>query len=939
MIKYIFLFFLPILANAQTNEPQRKLSPKEKADSLQISKYREIVHQNYQEGNVEECLTYIHKINTIAKKNNFWDTWATFKNMEAILLDYKGDHDKAVNIADSMLLMDKKNVFKDPLIRGSNIYLYYATLMTGEKQHEKALLYIDKAAEILKNHPKSKHRIESVLKNNAADDLLLMGNYNKAKYYLDISLKELDKSFEEKELDRASYLFKKLVTNKNLIRYYALVKDYPNATKQASMVMQDLMYYETLTKERVEAFKQNLLKQFLEIEKAIGNYKKAENLAKQRITIIENDPSINLEQLIDAYGDAGDLYRVTKQNSKAQEVFNKALLAINRISLKGPALYKIHDKLIRFYIETDNLASATKLLKQSVPVAKVNDELLLNGERESLANLLKAYGDLDLAFYHKTKKGTYLRSALLHYKNAYKYIDQSSQRYGTSLISSFKNVLNELNRSSLALCHQLYSLNKEQKYVVDALEIIEFNKAYTLQATLNKNKLKLNFGVPPALLEKERESQNTLTFISKQYTSKPTAELEQKLKKAYQSLDSIKKVYDEKYPKFNELNNIASKVNLTQLQQYAKEQETNVIDYFYDDAHLYTVSITPKQMDFNKKRIVGLDEKMDAYLMRLQNPAYGNKTDYIKMGKEMYSYFLQDFIDTEQNSLTIIPYGKIGLLPFEAFVNPSTKFIAQSHKVSYQHSVNLLLNREKNNLKNEFLVFAPFYKPVKDLASVQRGDYNDLYGSYLEVYSIDQHFKSKSFLNKDATKSNFLNNLGIYNHIHLATHAESDEDNALASKIVFNNNEYLYAHEIYNLSAKNDLLVLSACETGVGTIDQTDGINSLARAFSYAGVKSTLLSLWKVDDYATSKLMGYFYTNLKDGSTKDEALQNAKKQYLENASATELQHPYYWAGFVLNGDTSPVKQGLPLYAYFLFFGGMSVVPIWLFRKKLIEFFK
>lgn len=309
------------------------------------------------------------------------------------------------------------------------------------------------------------------------------------------------------------------------------------------------------------------------------------------------------------------------------------------------------------------------------------------------------------------------------------------------------------------------------------------------------------------------------------------------------------------------------------------------------------------------------------------------------MGKEMYSYFLQDIIGAEQKSLTIIPYGKIGLLPFEAFVDPSTNFIAKSHKVSYQHSLNALLNKEGNNPKNDFLVFAPFYKPVKDLASVQRDSYNDLYGSYLEVYSIDQNFKSKSFINKDATKSNFLKNLGIYNHIHLATHAESDEDNALASKIVFNNNEYLYAHEIYNLTTKNDLLVLSACETGVGAVDQTDGINSLARAFSYAGVKSTLLSLWKVDDYATSKLMSYFYRNLKDGATKDEALQNAKKQYLKNSSETELEHPYYWAGFVLNGDTDPIKQGIPLYAYFIIFGGISVIPIWLFRKRLIQFFK
>ena len=81
---------------------------------------------------------------------------------------------------------------------------------------------------------------------------------------------------------------------------------------------------------------------------------------------------------------------------------------------------------------------------------------------------------------------------------------------------------------------------------------------------------------------------------------------------------------------------------------------------------------------------------------------------------------------------------------------------------------------------------------------------------------------------------------------------------------------------------------------------------SLSRAFRYAGVPSTVMSLWKVPDDATSKIMSSFYQFLKEGDTKDSALRRAKLAYLDQTMTPEQKHPFYWAGFVAAGDMEKI---------------------------------
>ena len=109
----------------------------------------------------------------------------------------------------------------------------------------------------------------------------------------------------------------------------------------------------------------------------------------------------------------------------------------------------------------------------------------------------------------------------------------------------------------------------------------------------------------------------------------------------------------------------------------------------------------------------------------------------------------------------------------------------------------------------------------------------------------------------------------------------------------------------------SDLVVLSACETALGKEVDGEGIIGLTRAFQYAGARTVLASLWEVADESTAALMARFYSGLKDGLAKDEALRQAQLTFIagpvtvgsgEDAIERDLRHPFYWAAFQLYGD-------------------------------------
>jgi CHAT domain-containing protein len=108
---------------------------------------------------------------------------------------------------------------------------------------------------------------------------------------------------------------------------------------------------------------------------------------------------------------------------------------------------------------------------------------------------------------------------------------------------------------------------------------------------------------------------------------------------------------------------------------------------------------------------------------------------------------------------------------------------------------------------------------------------------------------------------------------------------------------------LYYLNLNADLVVLSACETGLGKLYAGEGAQSISRGFQMAGAKNLLFSLWKVNDYTTSVFMQKFYSHLKKNQSYFEANHSAKLQYLKDTSISNAKKsPYYWCAMVYYGN-------------------------------------
>src|SRR5205085_3080196 len=150
--------------------------------------------------------------------------------------------------------------------------------------------------------------------------------------------------------------------------------------------------------------------------------------------------------------------------------------------------------------------------------------------------------------------------------------------------------------------------------------------------------------------------------------------------------------------------------------------------------------------------------------------------------------------------------------------------------------------------------------------------------------------------------------LSKYRYVHFATHGYLDTSRAGLSAIVLSlideqgkpQDGFLRTHDIYNLKLPAELVVLSACETGLGKDVKGEGLEGLMRAFMYAGARRVIVSLWNVNDKATAELMQRLYAEmLRRGKTPAAALRAAQIEMLRSA---QWQSPYYWAAFVMQGE-------------------------------------
>lgn len=376
------------------------------------------------------------------------------------------------------------------------------------------------------------------------------------------------------------------------------------------------------------------------------------------------------------------------------------------------------------------------------------------------------------------------------------------------------------------------------------------------------------------------------------------------------------------------------------LKIYRKDLDYNtvVIRFYITETNCYAYTISKDKLEYFN---LGKRQEFTSLVAEFREKI--KRQDYLKTTIISLKILLEplETIISEYDNYKIIPNEELSYLPFEVVFGD----ISKSEKViSYNTSLILDGFKQQTTSNMLFAAYAPNYEYNNTLANsiivenLERSGNYALPNALEESAYISSLFEGELFKEKNATKAHFKANATKFSMLHLAMHAVVNNNNkAPQATLLFSGNneeDYLNLNDIYNLDLNIDLTTLSACNTAYGKIDPVEGVMSLSRAFQYAGSKATVTSLWKVPDKATSIIMKQFYNNLKDGDSKSEALKNAKLDYIKTTEDVNLKHPYYWAGFVLTGDVSPIVLTTNYWAYALIILGLLAIYLLIRSRRL-----
>jgi len=192
-----------------------------------------------------------------------------------------------------------------------------------------------------------------------------------------------------------------------------------------------------------------------------------------------------------------------------------------------------------------------------------------------------------------------------------------------------------------------------------------------------------------------------------------------------------------------------------------------------------------------------------------------------------------------------------------------------------------------------------------------------LKGTAKELALLEEKYDGDYYVDDYASEYYFKKYASQYGILHLAMHGIVQPNYpdlscmALAEDGYAKEDNLLTINEIKQLDLKCGLVVLSACQTGYGKYQKGEGVISLGRSFMYAGTPAVVMTLWQLSDYSAPVIMDLFYEQLKAGKLKDEALRQAKINYLAKAKGIAA-HPAFWACYVQLGNTDNIAVSEPV---------------------------
>lgn len=670
-------------------------------------------------------------------------------------------------------------------------------------------------------------------------------------------------------------------------------------------------------------------------------HEKKEELAEYLLAykIAEKCEHRNLSDFINAIG---FYYYQNNDHNQALKYYQKALDIDKSAYSKGVLLdrtglayaakkdylksFKYFQKGLKELLPAENLPGITSVLKAK--------SIRITAQKDYLLSLVQDNADTWLAYSKSSKTDPVkLKNALKNYMLADTMIDFMRWEHTGNVSKLFwRNRTKGMYERAIETCFLLkdaetafYFFEKSRAVMLnDQLNELGANQQLSEKDADRERIIRMKISeLQDHLSESKPGSGEYLRFRDDLYNAQEDQQIfVRRLEKANPQYYSYK--YDNRVP------------SLKEVRENVIPDGQNLISYFVGDSAVYALSITVKKVDFQKIKLADYQKCVSEFQKLLGGREIQNKQfdHYLNVSNRLYELLIKPF-GIQSKRVIISPDGNF--LPFESLSVSAKKpdFLVNKYAFSYTYSASFLakMKRLENGLSstNAFLGMAPvqFSKKLNQAS---------LPGSEIALEAINKHFFfSKSLTGHEASRGAFMKELSSHSIIQLLTHASADSSE-IEPTLYFADSTLTLSELSSSALSKTQLLVLSACRTGVGKNQKGEGVFSLARGFAGIGIPSTLTTLWSVENKSIYELTELFYDQMEKGIPLDIALQQAQIEWLKTASKSD-QLPYSWAGMVLVGNAEPVEMGFSkgvVYLIIASIAGLLILLGFYLKKRSVK---
>jgi hypothetical protein len=588
-----------------------------------------------------------------------------------------------------------------------------------------------------------------------------------------------------------------------------------------------------------------------------------------------------------------------KEKFRVRDI-GKRLIALGYLQLNSNI-----DSALSYYqqaLYTVTAVDSANIFSLPSEAAIYSENTIMEALDGKAAALEKKYSQAPDIKYFKAAVSAYL----LSFETERKLMQDFS--YDESKLTMLQ-VSRKRSEKAIDLCWKLQQLTQDNYWGEQAFVFAEKSKAFVLLESIKKNIASNSILQNDTSYNKMQELQLQLAYFARTIIENTQPGKDSILKvlriqkeQIEDQLLTASKALQQNNTAYNTALEKADNISVAGIKNELLDDKTILTEFFYGDSSVYIFSFSKKDKVQFFKAAPGIETKINIFRHFFidRDQVTENPAAFQKAGYDVYTGLgFSAANTTAYNRLIIIPDGRLSIFPFDALVTAVQpvqelkrfNYLIAQQELSYGYSANTLLKKlqESNNSISNIVGFAPVFE------NGQRGR-QPLLSSSEEVKAIKEEWKNgQYFFGKEANLAGFRKMAASANIIHIATHANADTS-AIAVPGIDLYDSTLYLDELYALKLPASLVVLSACETGIGHIEKSEGPMSLARGFYYAGAKNIITSLWNVDDVSTTQLFKSFYSNINSNDFA-ASLRSAKMEYIKHASISGAS-PYYWAGFI-----------------------------------------